>query len=45
MKAMRTRGSMVPADLSKGETGIYKIITEGLDNDDDGNLMKTVPAE
>jgi len=29
---------MVPADLSKGETGLYKIITEGIDNDDDGKF-------
>ncbi len=26
---------MVPADLAKGETGRYKVISEGLDNDDD----------
>jgi len=27
---------MVPADLSKGEKGSYLVISEGIDNDDDG---------
>jgi hypothetical protein len=29
---------LVKADLSKGEKGIYRILTEGIDNDKDGNF-------
>ena len=29
---------MVPADLSKGETGDYKVFSEGIDNDHDGKF-------
>ncbi|HKK42614.1 MAG TPA: M14 family metallopeptidase [Bacteroidales bacterium] len=29
---------MLPADLSKGETGDYKVMSEGIDNDQDGKF-------
>ncbi len=29
---------MIPADLSNGEIGQYKVMTEGIDNDKDGNF-------
>ncbi|MCU0363602.1 MAG: M14 family metallopeptidase [Bacteroidales bacterium] len=35
---------MVPADLSKGETGKYRIITEGIDNDRDEEFNEDGPG-
>jgi hypothetical protein len=35
---------MVPADLSKGQLGIYRIYSEGIDNDKDGNFNEDGPG-
>jgi len=35
---------LVPADLSKGELGSYRVITEGIDNDKDDNFNEDGPG-